>query len=156
MCGGAILLIVAGWFWFGKNRDIFPNAAIEISRKDFIASESVKVKIDLGEKLTSGGFFIKKAEANAGLDIENQLLFNSEKPVNTRIDVEKLNEQEVELTIYPPESGFRPGRYTIKTKIEKNNNFRELTQDFNWGVLAINTNKSVYKPNEKVKIYFEL
>lgn len=147
---------ILGFLVFLNHDDvqIFPNAVIEISRKDFAASESVKIKIDLGEKLTSSNLFINKAEADEGLNIENQLLFNSETPVDTMINAEQLNDQEIELIIYPPESGFKPGSYTIKTTIERDNDFRELMQDFNWGVLAINLNKSIYRPNEMAKIFF--
>src|SRR6185437_5448513 len=31
---------------------------------------------------------------------------------------------------------------------------RDLTQDFSWGVIAVNTNKSVYAPHEKATLSF--
>ena len=41
-------------------------------------------------------------------------------------------------------SKFKPGRYTLIIK----QGSEIITQEFTWGVLAINTNKSIYLPNE--------
>lgn len=51
---------------------------------------------------------------------------------------------ETKIKFIPP-SHFKPGRYTLKITDEKNNS---TVQDFSWGVLAINPNKSVYYPHE--------
>ena len=39
---------------------------------------------------------------------------------------------------------FRPGLHTLKVDFEKNGKVYNLEQDFTWGVLAINVNKSIY------------
>lgn len=45
------------------------------------------------------------------------------------------------------------GLYTIKVDAKTDFKFeRNLSQDFAWGVLAVNTNKSMYLPNEKAKL----
>lgn len=49
------------------------------------------------------------------------------------------------VTIHPPSFGFRPGKYTIHIV---DSDGTSSTQDFTWGVLAINTDKSMYLPNE--------
>ena len=43
---------------------------------------------------------------------------------------------------------FRPGKYSLKIEIEKEGKIYNLEQEFTWGVLAINTNKSIYLPQE--------
>ena len=43
-----------------------------------------------------------------------------------------------------PSSSFVPGKYTLVV----DDNGKQFKQDFTWGVLAINTNKSTYVPNE--------
>ena len=48
------------------------------------------------------------------------------------------------IQIVPPKN-FRPGKYTL-TITDTSGNM--TTQDFTWGVLAINTDKSIYLPNE--------
>jgi len=47
---------------------------------------------------------------------------------------------------------FRPGIYKIILKIEEDGETLEFEQDFSWGVLAINVNKSIYLPNETAYI----
>jgi hypothetical protein len=48
--------------------------------------------------------------------------------------------------------GFQPGKYKLKIRIEDNGKIFIGEQDFYWGVLAINTNKSIYLPGEKTYI----
>ena len=52
------------------------------------------------------------------------------------------------LEISPPEY-LRPGSFEV-TISENGSTF--FSQDFSWGVLAVNTNKSIYKPNETANI----
>ena len=44
----------------------------------------------------------------------------------------------------------KPGLYKIILKVKENGKTRTFEQDFTWGVLAINVNKSIYLPNEEV------
>ncbi len=54
------------------------------------------------------------------------------------------------ITVHPFSSTrFKPGKYTIHVTDPQGNT---STQDFTWGVLAINTAKSIYTPNETAKI----
>ncbi len=50
--------------------------------------------------------------------------------------------------ILPPRD-FRPGKYTVQFT---DSNGNTQTQDFTWGVLAINTDKSIYLPNENANL----
>ncbi len=65
------------------------------------------------------------------------------------VDLEKIDTVNgTNLTILPPKN-FRPGKYTLKLTDSGGN---VTTQDFTWGVLAINTNKSIFLPNETADI----
>lgn len=44
---------------------------------------------------------------------------------------------------------FKPGLYNVVLKIEENGETQEFNWDFTWGVLAINTNKSIYLSGEE-------
>ena len=61
---------------------------------------------------------------------------------------------QIAVHVPKPEDSFRPGRYTLKLTVEqaKEAQSYQLEQDFTWGVLAINTEKSSYKPNEEAFI----
>ena len=50
----------------------------------------------------------------------------------------------------PSQNNLSPGTYTLEVSVEEKDYATfQLEQDFTWGVLAINTNKAVYKPGEK-------
>jgi len=61
------------------------------------------------------------------------------------------NDGEFLVEVRKPQE-FRPGLYKIILKIEEEGNVQEFEQDFSWGVLAINTNKSIYLPGEQAYI----
>ncbi|MCK4540294.1 hypothetical protein KAU09_04030 [Candidatus Parcubacteria bacterium] len=44
---------------------------------------------------------------------------------------------------------FRPGKYFFEIEIEDKGEIYQISQNFNWGVLAINVNKAVYRPGER-------
>lgn len=56
--------------------------------------------------------------------------------------------QEIIVTLHPPQQ-FEPGTFTL---VVSDVNGVLLTQDFTWGVLAMNFNKSVYAPNDTANI----
>lgn len=66
---------------------------------------------------------------------------------NLRADVVVDHVTNLDTAVYyiSPRMHFRPGRYKI---IITDQNGASTQQDFNWGVLAINPNKSVYTPQE--------
>ncbi|MFH1657061.1 MAG: helix-turn-helix domain-containing protein, partial [bacterium] len=47
------------------------------------------------------------------------------------------------------DQGGQPGVYELILKITENGETQEIDQEFKWGVLAINVNKSIYLPNEQ-------
>lgn len=62
---------------------------------------------------------------------------------------EVINDQNPVVIKIHSSNEFKPGRYRVTvTDLEKN----VYTQEFNWGVLAINTNKSLYAPGEDVSV----
>lgn len=77
-------------------------------------------------------------------NIKTRLTFADGKEVNAQVETLKTNDTLV-VSVLPPTS-FAPGKYTLE--VEDIGSHQKITQDFTWGVLAINTNKSVYKPLE--------
>jgi len=60
-------------------------------------------------------------------------------------DIEVISDADPVVVKIHPGVQYKPGRYRIKVEDQDNN---VVTKDFTWGVLAINTNKSVYTPDE--------
>ncbi|HBB36507.1 MAG TPA: hypothetical protein DEB07_03495 [Candidatus Moranbacteria bacterium] len=66
------------------------------------------------------------------------------------------SDEKATITVEKPEREFRPGKYELKVEIVSENQAQVLTttQDFTWGVLAINLNKSIYAPEETARLQF--
>lgn len=94
---------------------------------------------------------IDKAEANAS-DLVKTVVTN---PDGKEIDlVPEITDTDEGMKISLPESGnsFRPGKYALTVQILSGSTIVTSTQDFSWGILAMNTNKSIYSPGEKSNI----
>ena len=67
---------------------------------------------------------------------------------NVRVDKEKR-----ELVVQPQDVyTFKPGLYKLSLTLRTLDGEVNIDQDFTWGVIAVNTNKSIYKPGEMAKI----
>ena len=86
-----------------------------------------------------------------GIDVNLEI--KGPKGNNADIDYNIFFEENGEFSIeFDKPSQFRPGLYKLIVTIEDNSTglleVQEFEQDFEWGVLAINVNKSIYLPNE--------
>lgn len=70
-------------------------------------------------------------------------------PVTTEFD-----EKTQQVIVTPlAQNKVKPGLYTLNIKVKTyKGEEQEITQDFTWGVLAVNTNKGMYKPGDTVSI----
>ena len=68
---------------------------------------------------------------------------------DTPVTFERNDEGTSSTIAVMPRYAFKPGRYTLRVLDEQGNSTEE---EFSWGVLAMNTNKSVYLPGETAKI----
>ena len=82
-----------------------------------------------------------------GVNLKAELINNSGDNVPVVIRKKTIG-NEVILMLDPPPN-TRPGKYTLKVTDELGHTEE---QSFIWGVLAINTNKSIYLPNETADI----
>ncbi|MGE5041866.1 MAG: hypothetical protein ACM3IJ_03100 [Candidatus Levyibacteriota bacterium] len=78
---------------------------------------------------------------------------------NTKADIKidldkKMNLQSKLLLLSPPsQNSIQPGMYSLHVKVRSvNDEDIIISQDFTWGVLAVNTNKAVYKQGEQVEL----
>lgn len=68
---------------------------------------------------------------------------------NVDVKIEEISESSPAIIKINPPDDFSPGRYRL---VITDSSGVSSTQDFTWGVLAINTNKSIYLSNENAKI----
>lgn len=125
-----------------NEKESFPSAQYRkkssirrLQKKDFSADESIKIIVD--NTLSSEEYNMRI------VDTKNEVL---DAQIRKTVEDTKLT-----FDVIPPDRAFVPGKYTIEVESEDGT---VLKQDFTWGVLAINTNKSIYLPEEKAKMQF--
>jgi hypothetical protein len=96
--------------------------------------------------------------------LDEEVLINTDtRSQNLKVVVRNHLGEEVETPVEFERNGFRtairllpnenikPGQYTVEVSNESG---IIITQNFNWGILAINPNKSIYSPYETAKLAF--
>ncbi|MFH1439497.1 MAG: hypothetical protein ABIG89_02960, partial [Candidatus Woesearchaeota archaeon] len=79
--------------------------------------------------------------------IETSVYDSSGRLTSIEPEIKELREGKFNIKL-PKQRAFRTGKYTIKLELIKDGITYTQEQDFTWGVLAINVNKSIYLPNE--------
>jgi hypothetical protein len=125
----------------------------------FKPSEKPSFKIGIGKLSTSKTSMLERFLASVGVKTQ---AFADDTPLpelkikasrtlrevdTLQMSVRRTSSDEVEVYVDDVKA-FRPGKYTMT--ITSGN--RNIEQDFSWGVLAVNTNKSIYSPGETAKI----
>lgn len=74
----------------------------------------------------------------------------AEEKLSASVSVDKNKKK---LIIQPEDvANFKPGLYKLSVTLRTLEGNVDVNQDFSWGVIAVNTNKSIYKPGEIAKI----
>ena len=106
-------------------------------------------------------FKIKKVTAQTG---EGELL-TSDNPVAVQIFDPKNKSvgfhptiltvnNRLRVSIAEPERLFRPGKYKMRIWVLKNGVIYTTESNFSWGVLAVNSNKSIFNLNDAAELHF--
>ena len=83
--------------------------------------------------------------------VETSLFDSGGNLKDINVEIEELREGKFDIKI-PKQRAFRAGKYTLKIDLIKDGVAYSQEQDFTWGVLAVNVNKSIYLPNENAFI----
>ena len=146
-----ILLTVSGFFVYQKisKQPVYSKAAIENTNASFKVNESARFTLKLNEGIlaTDKDQLTKNISAKIALPSGNIA-------DNIQVSVDPKNADSVEIRADQTSNTFLPGKYSLKLALSKNGQTREITQDFTWGVLALNFNKSIYKPNDQAFIQY--
>ncbi len=93
----------------------------------------------------------EKIRVNIEKDVENSVTLTMVAPDGKVLPAphsEEIAGERTTFVITPPQA-FVPGKYQLLITDSTGETFQ---QDFTWGVLAINTNKSIYAPHEKAYV----
>lgn len=105
---------------------------IRLGKKNFRSTESVVIPVDYGN------------EPGVKIELYNPRGEKIEKAVYRQIA------ESTTTLLLPSNNDFKPGKYTL---IVTDTDGTKSSQDFSWGVLAINPSKSIYLPKEKAALY---
>ena len=130
-------------------KDIYPHAKVNLTKNSFKVEESPIFELDLREKLAGSG-------QSQSSNLKAQILLpdgNTSENIITSVHQSDNNKFTISAKT-SQNSKLTPGKYTLDVSLNKNGQTKNLKQDFTWGVMAINFNKTIYSPSELVNIYF--
>jgi DNA-binding beta-propeller fold protein YncE len=157
---GAVLALFIAAFLIGAiNNSLSGGTAIKVvSAKSvfqsdenpqfiFIYKEKTNIFAQLFSKIT-GAFDKKEKQITATVNILNA---RGEKVdgLNPQIKQEASGKFSVDFDHSNFQQDLKPGKYALKFEIKDGDRIYLREQEFVWGVLAINTNKSIYLPGEE-------
>jgi|GEM_PF-1621261 len=73
--------------------------------------------------------------------------FNRETQIDAKVDKDRVS-----IGLKNPRE-FAPGKYSIRIEVDEDGRVIQEAQEFEWGTLAANTDKTIYKPNDIANIY---
>lgn len=122
-----------------------------VAKHDFGAQESPIIALEIGQRPVTNmfGLGIVKRQVT-GVDLTDP------DGKTTKLDYQNVTAQASRSTVanvaIQPKSFTRPGKYTVSFTILEGNRSETVTQDFTWGVLAINLRRSIERPNTPTEI----
>ncbi len=79
--------------------------------------------------------------------------FGQELGISDEAEIEKLGSGKFKLEL-PSDRSFRAGVYTIETVLTKDGETFVTQEKFAWGLVSLNTKKSIYRPGETAEMIF--
>ncbi|MCX9073630.1 MAG: carboxypeptidase-like regulatory domain-containing protein, partial [Candidatus Methanoperedens sp.] len=133
---------------------------LEAKKKHFSLDENPEFIFEyIGEdefKSKSSGPGVRDVRENAlnAQAIKKEIksfVYNNGELTDIEPDVEELREGKISLKL-PGSRAIKPGIYTLKVELVKDGITYAQEQEFQWGLVSLNTRKSIYKPGEPVEL----
>ena len=148
-----------------KNKGPTFESAIVPAQEVFKSTDQLRFVLDLGTNPKLSKIFdIEKAFAQSNnsneyidddVKITANLIHTNEEIENAPtvpLNIQKESGEKYIISGDTDINNLIPGKYELQVDVEKDGEKTTFIQDFNWGVLAINTNKSIYTPEETANI----
>lgn len=129
--------------------------SLHVPKTNFTRGETPKFLLTVPQHDTSNiGQATTDQWNKAPEEIAVDIIRTDQKDATIAATIKKVNEGTFELVV-PKQETLTAGKYTLAVSAKESIIYnRTITQDFTWGVLAFNTNKSTYTPGEKAKLSF--
>lgn len=147
-----LLFALIGVFVFQKisKSPVYPKAVLENPQPSFKVNETARFTLKLNEVALTTNSADLTQNISAKIALPSGRIAN-----NIQVAIEPKNSDSVEISaVSATNNTFIPGKYSLNLALSKNGQTRNLTQDFTWGVLALNFNKSIYAPNDQAYIQY--
>lgn len=76
----------------------------------------------------------------------------TKKTLDIPLEINKESDTRFQITANNQDYQLVPGKYDLNVEVQKGEEKLSFKQDFTWGVLALNTNKSIFTPGEAAQI----
>ena len=133
-------------------------------KKHFALNENPEFEFIVNYNTTAGEFKTNETDAGlSGFDAPKprkalKMLVTSDETIKTAVyykdelvdialEIEKIGEGDFSIKI-ASRRAFRAGLYKLKVELVKNNVTYVEEEEFEWGLVSLNTRKSIYKPGE--------
>jgi len=119
------------------------------NKKDFKINDNLEFKFYIKKK-QKRNILLNLISSEGTVNLKTEVLDNGNKVINEfNPQVQDQGNGEFAVVLNNKDFyQFKPGKYKLKIEIENSDGIFVGEQEFTWGVLAINTNKSIYLPNE--------
>lgn len=145
-----------------KIQVLLENASLSTIKDVYSTTDELRffIKLDETNKDESTFLYNEYVYADDGSTFTDQGLsitpkvvdISSGKEYNVKFKITKESDTEYVLVGQKPEESLLPGRYQLQVDLSKGISRETKKQDFAWGVVALNTNKSMYTLGETATI----
>ncbi len=137
-----------------EKKDRWKNMLKFISEKnDFKINDRWELKFNYSKNNKKLSEWLRIGDYWNDISLSAFIEREGEKVVEVPLDIQYGASGDFTIKLSKDFEVIKPGKYSIKFVFDDNSGEEketiELSHDFTWGVLAVNTNKSVYLPGEK-------
>jgi len=152
-----VITTVVGLLFLFQKRDqsVKTSLAVISEKRDFKVNEDTEFEFKYLKAEVASAESIKEDKADYWEDINVDTEIKDPQGLLADIDAEISFEDNGQFSVkFKKPQSLKPGVYTMKLKVEDESaglkKVKEIEHEFRWGVLAINTNKSIYLSGEQV------
>src|SRR3989344_8859749 len=148
ICSAAFVLILSqGWISLSPSGLPSGKPVLSSNKKIYRVDEKPHFVLSFPKPLLNS--WLDGRSVWAAEPVQTKVYYDGQE-IDLPVDVEQTG-QGTEITI-EPDGLVKPGKYTVETQVATNEGPVTTTQNFAWGVLAVNTDKSIYLPGESTLI----
>lgn len=163
-----IVLLIGAVYWLYNNdettstspsqtkRDTVQMQLAENAKNEFSVPASKLPEFEFDISDTKFQKIAQSSKENVQELVSASITYQGNTKTDNKVEAEiDLNAEKHKLIVHPKDlPNFKPGRYKLHLTLRTIEGSVNIEQDFTWGVIAVNTDKSIYRPGETANIGF--